>query len=66
MNDRAALLRAVRGPILLIALGALFVCDQQIGYMPFYRTWPVLLILFGVFRLAERVVAQPPQGGLPS
>lgn len=65
MNDRAAFLRAVRGPILLIALGVLFVCDQQVGYLPFYRTWPVLLILFGVFKLAERAVA-PPQGGLPS
>jgi hypothetical protein len=67
VNDRSAFLRAVRGPILLIALGVLFVCDQQSSSLPFYRTWPVLLILFGVFRLAERMAApQPPQGGLPS
>ncbi|MDZ4802168.1 MAG: DUF5668 domain-containing protein [Bryobacteraceae bacterium] len=67
MNDSSSLLRAVRGPILLIALGVLFVLDQHSGSMAFYRTWPILLILMGLFRLAERMTARPqpvpPMGG---
>lgn len=62
-----ALVRAVRGPILLIALGLLFVGDY-FGQFPFYRTWPVLLIVYGVLKLAERVAVprdteETPVGG---
>lgn len=63
MTERSTLLRAVRGPILLIALGVLFVLDQHAGFMPFYRTWPILLILMGIFRLAERLTAPPAPVG---
>ncbi len=59
MNNASDFLRVVRGPILLITLGVLFVLDQQSAGLPFYRTWPILLILFGIFRLAERVLAPP-------
>lgn len=45
--------RAVRGPVMLIALGTLFAMDQAGGW-GFERTWPVLIILFGVFKLLER------------
>jgi len=53
MNARSFLL-AVRGPVLLIALGLLMAADQ-LDRMSFARTWPVLLILFGVFKLAEHL-----------
>ena len=46
-------LSAVRGPILMITLGVLLAIDQ-LGAYSFGRTWPVLLILFGIFKLAER------------
>ncbi|MBC7927650.1 MAG: hypothetical protein H7039_18540 [Bryobacteraceae bacterium] len=59
MINSFTLLRAVRGPIVLIALGLLFLMDQQ-DVAAFRRTWPILLILFGVFKLAERLLA-PPQ-----
>jgi Domain of unknown function (DUF5668) len=44
---------AVRGPILMITLGALLAADQM-GGLSFARTWPVLLIVFGVFKLIEK------------
>jgi len=53
-GDRPQLMRAIRGPILLITLGVLFTADYFYGY-PFHRTWPVLLIVFGILKLLERV-----------
>lgn len=44
---------AIRGPILMITLGVLLAIDQ-LGTVSFARTWPVLLIVFGLFKLAER------------
>jgi hypothetical protein len=44
---------AIRGPILMITLGVLLSIDQ-FGGVSFARTWPVLLIVFGLFNLAER------------
>jgi len=52
-----ALVTAIRGPILLITLGALMALDQT-DRVSFGRTWPVLLILFGVFKLMERAGAR--------
>jgi hypothetical protein len=48
-----SLLCAVRGPIMLITLGVLLSIDH-FGTVSFARTWPVLLIVFGIFKLAER------------
>ncbi len=45
---------AIRGPVLLVALGLLLAADQ-LDRMSFSRTWPVLLILFGLFKLAEHL-----------
>ena len=47
------LLCAIRGPILMITLGVLLAIDL-FGPVSFARTWPVLLIVFGLFKLAER------------
>jgi len=55
-SDRPPLTRAIRGPILLITLGLLFTADYFYGY-PFHRTWPVLLIVFGILKLLERMGA---------
>jgi hypothetical protein len=51
--DKYALVRAARGPIMLITLGSLFALDYYAG-MPFTRTWPLLLIAFGLMKLLER------------
>jgi len=55
-------LQAIRGPVLLIALGLLMAADQ-LDRMSFSRTWPVLLILFGLFKLAEHL--GPKDAGPP-
>jgi uncharacterized protein YaaW (UPF0174 family) len=49
----AGFLSAVRGPVMLIALGVLLSIDH-FGTVSFARTWPVLLIVFGLFKLMER------------
>jgi len=67
MNDRIALFaQAIRGPILLITVGILFAIHQA-GILPFYRTWPLILIVVGVIKLVERfyVPPQPPAPGGP-
>jgi len=51
-----SLMRAIRGPIMLITLGSLFALDY-FGPYRFWRTWPLLLIVFGVMKLLERLAA---------
>ncbi|MGD0618018.1 MAG: DUF5668 domain-containing protein [Bryobacteraceae bacterium] len=53
----ATVMQAVRGPLLLITLGALLAIDHM-GPFPFWRTWPVLIIVFGLLKLLERAVRQ--------
>lgn len=62
MNRSAELMRAIRGPVLLITLGALLLADRFSG-VPVTKTWPVLLIVFGVMKLLERTAAAPAAGG---
>lgn len=50
---------AIRGPLLLITLGTLVAMDYFEG-IRFSRTWPILLIVFGILKLLERVAAKPP------
>lgn len=51
--------QAIRGPIMLIALGSLVAIDYA-GIYGFWRTWPILIIIFGVLKLLERAGAKPP------
>ncbi|MCW5977531.1 MAG: hypothetical protein KIT09_05620 [Bryobacteraceae bacterium] len=53
MNETSAFIAAIRGPIMMIALGLLFAMDRMGGY-GFGQTWPVLIIVFGVLILLER------------
>ncbi|MEO8100194.1 MAG: hypothetical protein ABI811_21010 [Acidobacteriota bacterium] len=49
-----SLVEAARGPIMLVTLGLLLAADQtdRIGID---RTWPALLILYGLMKLASYV-----------
>jgi hypothetical protein len=47
------LIGALRGPLVLILLGALLAADQ-LGTLRFSSTWPALLILYGVLKLMDR------------
>ena len=52
MNDQSAyLVRAATGPIILITIGVLFAFDRFTDFR-FSQTWPVLLIVIGLLRLA--------------
>jgi len=69
MNGNRSIVTAIRGPILLITLGTLVAVDYAGGY-GFARTWPVLVIVLGILKLAERMGARtgqhpasPPPGG---
>ena len=57
MNNRLALLlQAIRGPLVLIIIGILFLLQQQ-NVARLSQTWPLILIVIGVLRLLERMVA---------
>jgi hypothetical protein len=59
------LVRAIRWPITLITLGALFALNNFTNY-GFHQTWPVLLIVFGLLSLLGRTTAVPSAGAPPS
>ena len=57
MNNRRALFaQAIRGPILLITIGVLFAMHQA-EVLQFSRTWPLIIIMIGVLKLIERMLA---------
>jgi hypothetical protein len=59
MNASAwELLRAVRGPLLLMTFGTLVALNHT-DRIDFSRTWPVLIIVYGVMKLLERMVPRP-------
>ena len=62
------LMRALTGPILLTTLGGLLTADY-VGSAGISRTWPVLLIVFGLCKVLEYAASKspqpPPQGKQP-
>lgn len=50
------IVEAIRGPLMLVTLGAVLAADQ-LDRMDLSRTWPILLILFGLLKLAEHLAA---------
>jgi hypothetical protein len=59
MNRAGLYAQAIRGPVLLITLGALFAIHQA-GILAFSRTWPLIIIMIGVMKLIEKLVAGGP------
>ena len=53
-NTLAKLIRACRGPVLLMTLGGLLAL-HQFSHLTFEQTFPVLIIVFGSFWLLERM-----------
>jgi hypothetical protein len=56
--NAGSLVQAIRGPIMLIVLGSLVAIDYA-GIYGFWRTWPILIIVFGILKLMERAVVKP-------
>jgi cell wall-active antibiotic response 4TMS protein YvqF len=63
-NNSYQIIRAIRGPITLITLGALFAL-QNFTRFGFDQTWPVLLIVFGLLSLMQRGAAPPRATQMP-
>ena len=63
MSDHnGSVIRAIRGPVILITIGGLFALNNFTRYH-FDQTWPVILIVFGLMSLLRRGVetsAPPP------
>lgn len=51
--------QAIRGPVLLIALGTLCAIHQA-GGLSLSRTWPLIIIVVGVMKLIERAFLPAP------
>jgi hypothetical protein len=50
-DDKPAMVaNAIRGPIILITIGALFLLDRMTS-LTFSQTWPVILIVTGALAL---------------
>lgn len=62
MKDRSDYgnLRAIRGPIMVIAVGVLFALNNFTPYS-FGETWPVLIIVAGLISLLGRGASRPIQ-----
>ena len=61
--SRYIMIRRLRCPALLLLIGVLALLAQA-HILPWSRSWPFYLILFGVFMLAERA-ALAAEGGYP-
>ena len=64
MNGTDSFICALRGPIVLMTVGALFALNNFTPYK-FHQTWPVLLIVFGVLSLARRGAVHGAPGPAP-
>ena len=66
MKDNRSLVQAIRGPVTLITLGVLFALNNFTNY-GFDKTWPVLLIVFGLLSLMRRGLepVPPPAPSFP-
>ncbi len=51
------------GPVLLIAVGVLFLLDRWVPGWQIHRTWPALLVVIGLVKLVEATgPPRPPEG----
>ena len=57
--NNSTLITSLRGPVMLITLGSLLMIDYSRA-ASFWRTWPILLIVFGFLKLIEHVFAKAP------
>jgi hypothetical protein len=59
MNDgQYALVRAIRGPVIMITVGVLFALDEFTS-LSFHQSWPAILIVLGVLNLSSWAGRRP-------
>ena len=61
-GNNPTLMRAIRGPIMMITIGALFAFDHLTEFS-IARTWPTILIVLGFLKLGDHF-AGPGSGSL--
>jgi hypothetical protein len=62
IQDNAAFIRAIKGPVMMITVGALFALDSFTP-LSFSRTWPVLLVIAGLLSFGRRSSRTGPLRG---
>jgi len=58
-GNSGSIVYTIRGPVMLITVGALFALNNFTQY-GFNSTWPVILIVFGLLTLLGRGTSQAP------
>ena len=54
---------SLTGPVILIALGVIFLLEEFVPHLGFRKTWPVLLVVFGILKLIDSArPPRPPEG----
>ena len=56
--------RAVRGPVMLMTFGTLTALNHM-NKLDIERSWPVLIIVYGILKLLERMVGRPVPPTVP-
>jgi hypothetical protein len=59
MNGNRSIAQSIRGPITIITVGVLFALNNFTHY-GFEKTWPVILIVFGLMSLWKRAEGSDP------
>jgi hypothetical protein len=62
-GSNASIVRAIRGPLILITVGVLFVLNN-FTWFQFDKSWPILLIVIGLLSILKRGV-EPPRPVAP-
>jgi hypothetical protein len=64
MNDdkQAMIANAIRGPVIMITIGLLFLLDR-LTPLSFSRTWPIILIVVGGLALAGSTRSRGARNG---
>ncbi len=59
------MIRGLMGPAILITIGALFLFGRESWMWGIHRTWPVILLVIGVIKLAEALASTEGHGNPP-
>jgi len=63
-NCMRCMVGGLRGPVVLILLGALFLIDKWNVDFRITQWWPLLLVVFGVMKVAEALTPSEGHVGL--